>query len=205
MFMYIYNIIFNNKLKIIMMIIILLNSCNLKDEALCKRVQCEPGKGDAIKKPKDSRTPVLVLLDGFNFSDEYKEAVLYVQKALTNPNVGAQSNKTYTDAEFYDLLVNLGKDRLENCVKVIFLTFRVRKCAVDAIESLKDQANKDKFNTDLAAADADYSGFLKLVGSGATVDQIYDMMINHDDGYKFKDVKDTAHNAFLGEMRQKVS
>ncbi|AHH12966.1 hypothetical protein BHO_0020001 (plasmid) [Borrelia hermsii YBT] len=202
----IYNCIYNNKLKIIMMIIILflLNSCNLKDEALCKRVQCEHGKGDAIKKPKDSRTPVLVLLDDFNFSDEYKEAVLYVQKALTNPNVGAPNDKTYTDAEFYDLLVNLGKDRIENCVKVIFLTLRVRKCAVDAIESLKDQANKDKFNTDLAAIDADYSGFLKLIGSGDTVDQIYGMMINHDDGDKFESIKDTAHNAFLGEMRQRV-
>ncbi|UCP01968.1 hypothetical protein K9R62_04850 (plasmid) [Borrelia hermsii] len=202
----IYSCIYNNKLKIIMMIIILflLNSCNFKDKDLCKRVQCEHGKGDVIKKPKDSRTPVLVLLDDFNFSDEYKEAVLYVQKALTNPNVGAPNDKTYTDAEFYDLLVNLGKDRLENCVKVIFLTLRVRKCAVDAIESLKDQANKDKFNTDLAAIDADYSGFLKLVGSGDTVDQIYGMMINHDDGDKFESIKDTAHNAFLGEMRQRV-
>ncbi|AMR75938.1 BTA121 domain-containing protein surface lipoprotein [Borrelia hermsii] len=204
--------IYNNKLKIIMMIIILflLNSCNFKDKDLCKRVQCEHEKSGAIKKqderkePNDSKTPVQILLDGFNFSDEYKEAVLYIQKALTDPNVGSPDDKIYTDAEFYDLLVKLGKDRLENCAKVTLLTFRVRKGAVDAIASLKDQAKKDELNTELAAIDANYFDCLKLIGNGDTVDQIYSSVINHDDGYKFEIIKDTAHALFLDEMRQRV-
>ncbi|AHH12964.1 hypothetical protein BHO_0020000 (plasmid) [Borrelia hermsii YBT] len=218
--------IFNNKLKIIMMIIILLlNSCKFKDEALGS----EHGKGDAIKKqdamkkleenekldgkneklgenkkPKDPKTPVQILLDGFNFSDEYKEFVLYVQKALTNPNVGAPDNKTYTETEFYDLLVSLGKDRIENIAKGMSETLRMRKGIVDTIEALKDQAKKDKFNTDLAAADKRYFGFLKYLGSENTVDLVYGGLGNHNGDSLFKIIKINAPDVFQNGVQQRV-
>ncbi|AMR75941.1 hypothetical protein A0V01_04840 (plasmid) [Borrelia hermsii] len=200
--------IYNNKLKIIMMIIILflLNSCKFKDEALGS----EHGKGDAMKKLdgneklKDARTPIQILLDGFNFSDEYKEAVLYIQKALTDPNVGGLNDKTYTDAEFYDLLVNLGKDRLENCTRATLLAFRVRKDIVDAIEALKDQAKKDEFNANLAVIDGQYLGFLKFMGSTDIADQVYERMSSHADDYRFEGLRKTVHDVFQNGIQQRV-
>ncbi|AHH04030.1 Hypothetical protein BHY_1079 (plasmid) [Borrelia nietonii YOR] len=198
----IYNIIFNNKLKKlkIIMIIILLNSCKFKDEALGS----EHGKGDAMKKLKDTRTPIQILLDDFNFSDEYKEAVFYIKKPLTDPNAGAQSNKTYTDAEFYDLLVNLGKDRLENIVEGMSVTLRTRKGIVDAIEALKDQAKKDKLNRSLAAADKRYFGFLKSLGSENTVDLVYGGLISHTGNPLFELIKTNAPDVFQNGVQQRV-
>ncbi|ANA43746.1 BTA121 domain-containing protein surface lipoprotein [Borrelia hermsii] len=198
--------IYNNKLKIIMMIIILLNSCKFKDEALGS----EHGKGDAMKKLdgneklKDARTPIQILLDGFNFSDEYKEAVLYIQKALTDPNVGGLNDKTYTDAEFYDLLVNLGKDRLENIAKGMSGTLRMRKGIVDTIDALKDQAKKDELNTDLVVADADYFGLLKFLGSGNTVDLVYGALGNHNADSLFEIIKTNAPDVFQNGIQQRV-
>ncbi|UPA09864.1 hypothetical protein bhYOR_001174 (plasmid) [Borrelia nietonii YOR] len=193
--------IYNNKLKklkIIMVIIILLNSCNFKDEALGS----EPGKGDAMKKLKDARTPIQILLDDFNFSDEYKAAVFYIKKPLTDSDIGrVRGYKTYTDAEFYDLLVKLGKYKLKNSVRIILLTLRERRNAFDAIDTIKkNQAKKDELAQNFDNIDNAYRTFLKSVFNIANVDVIFNNIKNHTGSQGFAKIRDDAWLVLRNEM-----
>ncbi|AHH12962.1 hypothetical protein BHO_0000200 (plasmid) [Borrelia hermsii YBT] len=194
----------DNKLIIIIIVTMLfLNSCRFfRGETLAGDVKSDHSGVDVVESPKALKTPIEILLDDFNFTNEYKEAVLYIENAVTDSDIGhIRGYKTYTEPEFYDLLVQLGKDKLKNSVRIILLTLRERLNAFDAIDTIKkDRAKKAELTQDFDNIDNAYRTFLKSVFNIVNVDMIFSNIKNHTGSQGFAKIKDDAWLVLRNEM-----
>ncbi|AHH04091.1 Hypothetical protein BHY_1140 (plasmid) [Borrelia nietonii YOR] len=120
----------------------------------------------------------------------------HIRSAVSNPNIGHISSNTYTDDEFYSMLVNLGALRLKEIIEVYLDIYSAREDALRAIENINKEDSKQELKREYDDYNNIYLSDIKWAFSGSTLDDVYDNIMDID--YKsdsvdgFTAIKDQA-------------
>ncbi|UPA17099.1 hypothetical protein bcCo53_001268 (plasmid) [Borrelia coriaceae] len=133
-------------------------------------------------------------------SEKELDIVAYMRNVLTNPNIlSGTVYKEYSKIEFYDLLRQLGHDKLKDIINVSLMTFQTRREALTAIMDIKREEAKKPLMKELYAYDNEYPSYLKGLFGGATLDDVYRNIMDSDYAKNFTDIRDEALAVKLGE------
>ncbi|UPA09908.1 hypothetical protein bhYOR_001223 (plasmid) [Borrelia nietonii YOR] len=112
------------------------------------------------------------------FSVDERELIDYMQSVLTDLSLEeAPDDKTYTDAEFYALLGNLGYDNFSRIVKVHLDIFKALNRALRAISRVKEEESKKDLRDRFDVEERIYAGLLKKAFSEDTLSSVYNRVI----------------------------
>ncbi|AHH14636.1 BTA121 domain-containing protein surface lipoprotein [Borrelia hermsii] len=129
------------------------------------------------------------LLDTFRLQSEERKAFRYIQGVVTDSNAGLSGDRTYSDSEFYDLLIGLGDVRLREIIKVYLDIYKAKKTVETDIEGVKEDALKQQLKYGLEAEEGFYLRELKQVFNESTPGEVYNKAINMRNLSKFATVK----------------
>ncbi|WP_025406873.1 BTA121 domain-containing protein surface lipoprotein [Borrelia hermsii] len=107
-----------------------------------------------------------------------REVIDYIQSVVTDLSLEeAPGDKTYTDAEFYALLGNLGYDNLNRIIRVHIDTFEALNRALRAIKRVKEKESKKDLRDRFDIEEGTYAGLLKKAFSEDTLGSVYNRVI----------------------------
>ncbi|AMR75983.1 BTA121 domain-containing protein surface lipoprotein [Borrelia hermsii] len=129
------------------------------------------------------------LLGTFRLQSEEREAFKYIQRAVTDSNAGLSGDRTYSDSEFYDLLVGLGDVRLREIIKVYLGIYKAKRAVETDIEGVKEDALKQQLKYGLEVEESFYLRELKQVFNESTPGEVYNKVRNMRNLNKFATVK----------------
>ncbi|AMR75987.1 BTA121 domain-containing protein surface lipoprotein [Borrelia hermsii] len=189
--------------NLLLMLILLVISCNLKSKegaaggASVSGVTVDKDLSRAKRDDKQESIDVKFdqLLDTFKLQGEEVELVKYIRSAVTDSDVGTSGDKTYTDLEFYNLLVNLGDARLKEIIAVYLGPFKAQKGTQLAIENLNEATLKrelQEFQDWLKAEEDFYLSELRRVFNETALDSVHDRAINSNYLVHFPKLKANA-------------
>ncbi|AMR75985.1 hypothetical protein A0V01_05065 (plasmid) [Borrelia hermsii] len=196
--------------NLLLMLILLVISCNLKSKesaaggASVSGVTVDKDLSRAKRDDKQESIDVKFdnLLSTFKLQGEEVELVKYIRSAVTDSDVGIAGDKTYTDLEFYNLLVNLGDARLKGIIAAYLGPFKERKEAQLAIDNLNGTTLKrelQELQDWLKAEEDSYLSELRRVFNGTALDSVHDKAINSNYSGQFLKLKADAEGALKGK------
>ncbi|AHH04082.1 Hypothetical protein BHY_1131 (plasmid) [Borrelia nietonii YOR] len=189
--------------NLLFILILLVISCNLKSKegaAGGASVSVATVDKDLSRAKRDDKQETIdvkfdQLLSTFKLQGEEVELVKYIRSAVTDSDVGTSGDKTYTDLEFYNLLVNLGDARLKGIIAAYLGPFKERKEAQLAIDNLNGATLKRELQElqDWLKSEEDfYLSELRRVFNGTTPDSVHDKAINSNYSGQFPNIKASA-------------
>ncbi|AMR75992.1 BTA121 domain-containing protein surface lipoprotein [Borrelia hermsii] len=111
-------------------------------------------------------------------SVDEREVIDYIQSVVTDFSLEeAPDDKTYTDAEFYTLLGNLGEENLSRIIRVHLNTFEALNRALRAIKRVKENESKKDLRDRFDIEEGTYAGLLKKAFSEDTLSSVYNRVI----------------------------
>ncbi|AHH12914.1 Hypothetical protein BHO_0004701 (plasmid) [Borrelia hermsii YBT] len=175
--------------NLLLMLILIVISCDLKSKESAAggaSVSVATVDKDLSRAKRDDKQESIDvkfdnLLSTFKLQGEEVELVKYIRSAVTDSDVGTSGDKTYTDLEFYNLLVNLGDARLKGIIAAYLGPFKERKEAQLAIDNLNGATLKrelQEFQDWLKAEEDFYLSELRRVFNGTAPDSVHDRAIN---------------------------
>ncbi|AHH04087.1 Hypothetical protein BHY_1136 (plasmid) [Borrelia nietonii YOR] len=131
------------------------------------------------------------LLRIFKIPREEGEIIEYMRLAVTNTGIGsAEGYRTYTDSEFYTLLGNLGKAKLQEIIKAHLENVQGLREALRVIDALKAEESKQQLQGILKVEENSYLKELKRVFNESIPDKVYHQAISVDYAGQFNKIKD---------------
>ncbi|AFI32250.1 BTA121 domain-containing protein surface lipoprotein [Borrelia crocidurae] len=122
------------------------------------------------------------LINSFGLMNEEKEVLSYIRSVVTmnffnddDKVLKASSYKTYNEDEFYDLLINLGVDRVRDIIGRNLFVFTLLKEAEKVMKGSKPGLKRDH----PYALKNVYISYLREAFSGDTYDEVYYKAINN--------------------------
>ncbi|ETZ18020.1 hypothetical protein BDCR2A_01215 [Borrelia duttonii CR2A] len=125
------------------------------------------------------------LLDLFGVSENGKMLIFYIKEALCDSDiVDAQGQcEIYDYIEFYELLNNLGADKIIEIVNHLLGTFNALREAELAISKVSDGDLKREMQIRFDLKNKAYKLDLKKVFSASVLDELYNQIISYDSSY----------------------
>ncbi|AHH12917.1 Hypothetical protein BHO_0004400 (plasmid) [Borrelia hermsii YBT] len=118
-------------------------------------------------------------------SDEIKEGVKYIQSVLTNPSIGKKSGfKTYTNDEFYSILVDLGELRLKEIIEFHLKSLKLQKEVGAAIDKIAREEVRQSFKGEFDDFNEQYKFYLKDAFQSYEPNKISSMISFKNDSMK---------------------
>ncbi|AHH11221.1 hypothetical protein bcCo53_001266 (plasmid) [Borrelia coriaceae] len=122
-----------------------------------------------------------------------RSVIEYVHRVVTDSGIGSpESYRTYSDNEFYKLLSNLGKAKLDKVINHVKITLKVQSDALAAINGIKDEKLRKEFLFRLKDKQCSYVLALKSTINKLNFDEIYKSIIGIDHLESFMSIKDAA-------------
>ncbi|AHH04089.1 Hypothetical protein BHY_1138 (plasmid) [Borrelia nietonii YOR] len=142
------------------------------------------------------------LLDTFKLQGKGKELIEYVRRAVTDPGIGTSGDKTYTDLEFYNLLVGFGDVKVKEIIQNNLVTFEELNEALRVINTVKGEKLRSSVNFLFGRCTSFYKAELKSMFSRSTPDAIYNGMKEYQSAYlnMFTKFKFDVRGALEGEV-----
>ncbi|UPA09900.1 hypothetical protein bhYOR_001215 (plasmid) [Borrelia nietonii YOR] len=118
-------------------------------------------------------------------SDEIKEGIKYIQSVLTNYSIGKKSGfKTYTNDEFYSILVDLGELRLKEIIEFHLKSLKLQKEVGTAIDKIAIAEVRQSFKGEFDDFSEQYKFYLKDAFQSYEPNKISSMISLKNDSMK---------------------
>ncbi|BDU63402.1 hypothetical protein BOFE_09420 (plasmid) [Candidatus Borrelia fainii] len=120
------------------------------------------------------------LLDTFGVSKEGKGSIFKIKDVVTDDKIGSDKSdrnyKTYTNLDFYNLLNELGADKVKNIIKYDLDIVETQKAALEAINNIQEPKKRQSLQVVYDNKLNDY--LLRLKGGfSQDADNVYDWFV----------------------------
>ncbi|ANA43786.1 BTA121 domain-containing protein surface lipoprotein [Borrelia hermsii] len=133
-------------------------------------------------------------------------AIRYIRRAVTDPDIdNAKGYKTYTDAEFYSILIDLGELRLKEIIEFHLKFVELLEEVQDAIDRIATEEARRNVEAEFYGCDEQYKLCLKAAFQESDPDKINLMISLKNENMKncinsFNDLKLKAMNFVAIEL-----